>query len=130
MSSSCMSVEKQYVMKFSSSGPFGTRLIAPREPAIETATDRTVGNVHYVASGPQDNALAACVGAAALSDDAGNRAGVGADFRNFLAFAHLVDDDLFSALASHFGGNFSEKFLLHFFGIDEFGLAADGFLLD
>ena len=83
--------------------PVRTSLIAPREPAIEAATDRTVGNVHYVAGGPQDNALAACVGAAALGDDAGNGAGVGADFRHFLAFAHLVDDNLFGPLASHFG---------------------------
>ena len=84
MSSSCMSVEKQYVMKFSSSGPLRARLIAPSEPAIETASDRTVGDVHDVASGPQDNSLAACVRAAALSDDSGNGASVGADFRNIL----------------------------------------------
>ena len=94
--------------------PVRTGLVAACEPTVETATDRTVGNVHDVTGRAQDHALAAGVGAAALSDDAGNRAGVGADFRHFLSFAHLVDDDLLGPLASHFGRNFSQKFLLHF----------------
>ena len=70
ISSSCMSVEKQYVMKFSSGRAGRSRLVAAREPGVEAAADGPVGDVEYVARGPQHHALAAGVRAAALGNDA------------------------------------------------------------
>ena len=47
------------------------RLVAARQPGVEPAADRPVGDVDDVAGGAEHHAFAAGVGASALRDDAG-----------------------------------------------------------
>ena len=110
--------------------PVRPRLIAPREPAIEAAPDGSVGDVHYVAGGAQDDSLAARVRAASLGDDAGNGPSVRADFRHFLIWGRFIDNDLLGPFTSHFGRDFSQKFLLNLVRVNGLNPEVTGLIIE
>ncbi|KAF5038634.1 hypothetical protein DSECCO2_552200 [anaerobic digester metagenome] len=106
-------------------------LVSAGQPGVEAAADGAVGDVDDVAGGPEDDALAAGVGAAAHGDDAGDGAHIGRYFRRLVAEG-LVDEDLGGALPGHLGRIFGEHFRLHVRGrpVDElFRSRCHGFLL-
>ena len=80
----------------------GVGLVPAGQPGIEAAADGAVGNVDDVAGGPQDDALAAGIGAAAHGDDARNGPDVGRYFRRLVAEG-LVDEDLGGAFSGDLG---------------------------
>ncbi len=86
----------------------GVRLIAACQPAVEPASDRSVGDVDDVPRRPQDDPFTAGIAAAALADEPGHGAHVGTDHRNVAFRRNLIDDDLLGAFAGHFGGVFRQ----------------------
>ena len=94
-------------------------LVPPREPGVEAAADRAVGDVDDVAGGPQHHALAAGIGAAALRDDPRRGADVGQDLGDRLAVRLVVDHDLLRPLPRHLGRIGLEQVLPDFRRVDE-----------
>ena len=113
-----MSVEKQYVMKLSSSISRRPGLVPPGKPTIEAAADGAVGDIDDVPGRSQHHALAAGVAAAPLGDDAGDGPDIGLNFRHAAIWSNFVDDDLLGPFAGDFGGIFAQQLMLRFFGVD------------
>ena len=102
------------------------RLVAAREPRIEAAADRPVGDVDDVAGRPQHHALAARIGAAPLADDAGDRADVGRKHGHGRARFFGVDDHLRRPFPRDLRRIDLQQFVADVFGIECAGLGHGG----
>src|SRR5208282_1608308 len=71
-----------------------TRLVAPRQPTIERAANRSMRNAKNVAAGADHDAFATGIGASPLRNNPRAGANVGLDLRNRAVRAHFRNYDL------------------------------------
>ena len=97
-------------MKLSSWGLVGLVWLSLREPGVEAAADRAVGDVDDVVRWAEHDALATRIGAPAPADDAGDRADVGRDLGDDGVRVLFVHQDLRRPLSGDLGPIRLEEF--------------------
>ena len=94
----------------------GPRLVPSREPTVEPAADRPVGDTEDVAGRTDHHALAAGIAAAALRDGSRRCPNVGLDFRSGAAGGGPIDHDLLGPLPGDLFRVGPDQFFFHYLG--------------